>query len=184
MKEIRKVLSSETAKQMRDNMEYVVSEGGGGAAKVVGYRVGGKTGTANKVENGAYGDNYYSSFIGMAPMDDPEIAVLVIVDSPKGEIYGSVTAAPIAKSIFEDSLRYLNVEPKYTEEEKAAIEGDYTIVPYVVGSEYSEAAGVIAGAQLQCEKPVEASENFIVKAQYPAAGTSVKRDSKIYVYDK
>ena len=182
--EVRRVLSKETAAEMRQNMEYVVSEGGAGAAKIVGYRVGGKTGTANKVENGAYGDNYYSSFIGMAPMDNPQFAVLVIVDSPKGSYYGSVTAAPIAKSILEDSLRYLNVEPKYTDEEKAAIEGNYTTVPNVVGVDYSDAAGMIAGAQLVCQKAEGASDSFAVVAQYPTPGTKVKRDSKVYVYDK
>lgn len=182
--EVRRVLSSETAAQMRKNMEYVVSEGGGGTAKVVGYRVGGKTGTANKVEGGVYGSNYYSSFIGMAPMDDPQVAILVVVDSPKGNIYGSTTAGPIAKRILEDTLRYLNVEPKYTDEEKAEIEGNYTTVPNVVGTEYSEAAGIIAGAQLGYVKPSGATDDFIVQAQYPAAGTRVKRYSKVYVYDK
>ena len=75
-----RVISEETAAEMRDIMEYVVSDGGAGGAKVTGYRVGGKTGTANKVENGKYGNNYYSSFIGMAPMDDPKLAILVVVD--------------------------------------------------------------------------------------------------------
>ena len=182
--EIRRVLSKETAAEMRQNMEYVVSEGGAGAAKIVGYRVGGKTGTANKVENGVYGDYYYSSFIGMAPMDDPQFAVLVVVDSPKGSYYGSVVAAPVAKSILEDSLRYLNIEPKYTEEEKAAIEGNYTTVPNVVGVDYSDAAGMIAGAQLVCQKAEGASDSFAVAAQYPTPGTKVKRNSKVYVYDK
>ncbi len=183
-KKVRKVLSSETAKQMRENMEYVVSEGGGGAAKVIGYRVGGKTGTANKVENGAYGDYYYSSFIGMAPMDDPQIALLVIVDSPKGDTYGSLTAAPIAQDILEDALRYMNVQPKYTEKEQEEIEGNYTTVPNVVGVEYSDAAGMIAGAQLGCVKPENTSSSFVVAAQYPTPGTKVKRNSKVYVYNE
>ncbi len=183
-KKVRRVLSSETAKQMCENMEYVVSEGGGGAAKVVGYRVGGKTGTANKVEDGSYGDYYYSSFIGMAPMDDPQVSILVIVDSPKGETYGSMTAAPIAQDILEDTLRYLNIEPKYTEKEQAEIAGNYTTVPNVIGIEYSDAAGMIAGAQLTCEKSDTVSSNFVVAAQYPAAGTQVKRNSKVYVYEE
>lgn len=183
-KEIRRVLSKETAAIMRENMEYVVSEGGGGTAKVVGYRVGGKTGTANKVENGVYGDYYYSSFIGMAPMDDPQIAILVVVDSPKGATYGSIVAGPIAKSIFEDTLRYLNIEPEYTEEEQAEIEGNYTTVPDVTGVEYSEAVGMIAGSQLECQKAEGANNNFIVAAQYPAAGTKVKQNTKVYVYDE
>lgn len=183
-KVVRKVLSEDTAAEMCENMEYVVSEGGGGNAKITGMRVSGKTGTANKVENGKYGDYYYSSFIGMAPMDDPQVAILVIVDSPKGSYYGSLTAAPIARSILEDTLRYLNIEPQYTEEEKAAIEGNYTVVPDVIGKEYSEAAGIIGGCSLEYAKPEGAGEDFVVVAQYPAAGTKVKQGTSVYVYDR
>lgn len=183
-KEVRRVISEETAAEMREAMEYVVSDGGAGVAKITGYRIGGKTGTANKVENGKYGDYYYSSFLGMAPMDNPKIAILVVVDSPKGSYYGSLTAGPIAKSILQDTLRYLNVEPEYTEEELAAIEGNYTIVPDVVGTEYSEAVGIVAGQSLTYNKREGAGEEFIVAAQYPAAGTKVKRGSEVYLYDQ
>ncbi len=182
-KVVRKVLSKDIASDMREYMEYVVAEGGGGTAKIPGYRVGGKTGTANKVEGGVYGKYYYSSFLGMAPMDDPQVAILVVVDSPKGAYYGSQTAAPIAKSILENTLRYLNVETKFTEEEAAAIEGNYTIVPDVTNREYSEAVGITAGAALGIAKPDGASDDFVVQSQYPAAGTKVKRNSKVYVYD-
>lgn len=183
-KVVRKVISEDTAAEMREAMEYVVAEGGGGNAKIPGMRIGGKTGTANKVENGKYGQYYYSSFLGLAPMDDPKVAILVIVDSPKGSYYGSLTAAPIAKSILEDTLRYLNIDPQYTDEEKAAIEGNYTIVPDVTGKEYSEAAGIIAGCELGYNKPEGAGDEFIVAAQYPAAGTKVKRGSSVYVYNQ
>ncbi len=182
--EVRRVLSKETANEMLQNMEYAVSEGGAGAAKIVGYRIGGKTGTANKVENGVYGDYYYSSFVGIAPVDDPKVSILVVVDSPKGSYYGSMTAAPIAKSILEDTLRYMNVEPQYTDEELSLIEGNYTIVPNVVGKEYSDAAGIIAGSQLEYQKPAGASDDFVVAAQYPVGGTKVKQGSKVYIYDK
>ncbi len=183
---VRKVLSSKTAREMREIMEYVVAEGGGGNAKIAGYRVGGKTGTANKVDagTGRYGDYYYSSFLGMAPMDDPKVSILVVVDSPKGAFYGSQVAAPIAKDILEDTLRYLNVEPKYTEEEQKAIEGNYTVVPDVVGVEFSEAVGMIGGKALKYSRPdnTKDDDNFIIKDQYPKAGTKVKRDSVVYVY--
>lgn len=183
-KEVRKVISRETAAEMREAMEYAVSEGGAGVVNIPGYRVGGKTGTANKVENGTYGDYYYSSVLSMAPMDDPQVAILVIVDSPKGSYYGSLTAGPINKSILEDTLRYMNIEPEYSEEEQAAIEGNYTVVPDVTGQEYSEAAGVIAGSQLKYTHPEGSGEEFIVAAQYPAAGTKVKRNSTVYLYDQ
>ena len=183
---VRKVVSSKTASEMCEIMEYVVSEGGGGNAKVTGYRIGGKTGTANKVENGFYGDNYYSSFVGMAPMDDPQVSILVVVDSPKGSYYGSIVAAPIAKSIFTDLLRYMDITPEYTEAEKAAIEGNYTVVPDVVGKEFSEAVGMIGGKELKYSRPDSAKDddNFTVVAQYPKAGTKVKKNSVVYIYEE
>ena len=183
-KEVRRVISEDTAAEMCEIMEYVVSEGGAGGAKVTGYRVGGKTGTANKVEDGKYGDNYYSSFIGMAPMDDPQVAILVVVDSPKGAFYGSTVACPIAKSILTDVLRYMNIEPQYTDEEKAVLESNYTTVPNIVGQEYSEAVGIIAGKDLNCASEDETGENYIVAAQYPAAGTKVKVGSDVYAYSQ
>lgn len=106
---VRQVISHDTAEEMKDIMEYVVSEAGGKNARVKGYRIGGKTGTAYKAANGGYVDDFYSSFIGMAPIDDPKVTVLVIVDSPKGSYYGSAVAAPIAKDIFESILRYMNI---------------------------------------------------------------------------
>jgi stage V sporulation protein D (sporulation-specific penicillin-binding protein) len=75
-------------------MESVVSEGGGGNAKISGYRVGGKTGTAYKVANGVYTSEVCASFVGMAPMDDPQVAILLIVDNPKGTKW-QITAAPV-----------------------------------------------------------------------------------------
>ena len=111
---VRQVISKDTADTMLDIMEYVVSDAGGKNAKIKGYRIGGKTGTAYKAANGGYVEDFYSSFIGMAPINDPQIALLVVVDSPKGSYYGSAVAAPIAKAIFENVLRYMNV-PKAEE---------------------------------------------------------------------
>lgn len=183
---VRKVISSATAKKMRSIMQYVVDEGSGGNARIAGCRVGGKTGTANKIDagTGKYGKYYYSSFIGMAPMDDPKISILVVVDSPKGSYYGSMVAAPIAKDILTDALRYLNVTPKYSSAEKKALQSGYTTVPNVVGKEFSEAAGIIGGKDLKYSRPKSAKndDEFIVVDQYPKAGTKVKKNSVVYVY--
>ena len=183
---VRKVISAATAKKMRNIMQYVVDEGGGGNARIPGYRVGGKTGTANKIDagTGKYGKYYYSSFIGMAPMDDPQISILVIVDSPKGSYYGSIVAAPIAKEILTDALRYLNVTPEYTDAEKTALQSGYTTVPNVVGKEFSEAVGIIGGKELKYSRPksAQSDDEFIVVDQYPKAGTKVKKNSVVYVY--
>ncbi len=183
---VRKVISSTTAKKMRNIMQYVVDEGGGGNARIAGYRVGGKTGTANKIDagTGKYGKYYYSSFIGMAPMDDPQISILLIVDSPKGAYYGSIVAAPIAKKIMTDALRYLNVTPEYTSAEKKTLQSGYTTVPNVVGKEFSDAAGIIGGKELKYSRPKSAQDDddFTVVAQYPKAGTKVKKNTVVYVY--
>ncbi len=183
---VRKVISAATAKKMRSIMQYVVDEGGGGNARIAGYRIGGKTGTANKINagTGKYGKNYYSSFIGMAPMDDPQISILVVVDSPKGSYYGSMVAAPIAKDILTDALRYLNVTPKYSKSEKNSLQSGYTTVPNVVGKEFSEAVGIIGGKDLKYSRPKSAQDDddFTVVDQYPKAGTKVKKNAVVYLY--
>lgn len=118
---VRQTVSEETAGEMLGIMEYVVEKGGAGTAKVDGYKVGGKTGTAQKPKgNGksGYSEETFSSFIGMAPIDDPQVAVLVIADNPKGVKFGSQTAAPGAKMILEDTLRYLELQPKLSKDEK------------------------------------------------------------------
>ena len=161
-------------------MEFVVEEGGGGNAKVVGYRIGGKTGTADKPSaSGGYSSDTYSSFIGMAPMDDPQVAVLVIVDNPKGVKYGSTTAAPGVQQILSDTLSYMNISPT---EDKS--KGNKVEVPDVVGESVSDAIGILAGKSLDYDTDKKAAEkkDFIVTKQYPAAGTKVKKGSKIYLY--
>lgn len=108
-KVIRQTISKETANEICKIMEFVVEKGGATTAKISGYKIGGKTGTAQKPnENGlpGYSNKTYSSFIGLAPIDNPQIAILVIVDNPKGVKYGSQTAAPGAKMILEKVLRY------------------------------------------------------------------------------
>jgi stage V sporulation protein D (sporulation-specific penicillin-binding protein) len=112
-KMIRQVLSEKTSKELRLIMGSVVTEGSGKNAAVPGYTVGGKTGTADKIIDGRYADGkVYSSFVALAPVDDPQLAVLVIVDEPEGEHFGSLTAAPAVHDILRDSLRYLDIEPK------------------------------------------------------------------------
>ncbi len=184
-KEVRKVISSKTADEMKEIMEYVVSEGGGGKAKVAGYRIGGKTGTADKPSaTGGYSEDTYSSFIGMAPMDDPQFVILVVVDSPKGIQFGSTTAAPIAKEFMENALPYLGVNPKYTEEEEKALKSEYVYVPNVKGKSYSAAIGVLGKYDLEYQAiPKESEdEDFTVVEQYPKAGKKIKKGGKVYLY--
>lgn len=113
---VRKVISQETSQTMLDMLEKVVNDGTGKYAYVPGYRVGGKTGTAEKPIDGKYSkDKFVASFIGIAPVNDPKIVVLVIVDEPSPDIniHGGKVAAPVAAKVIEETLKYLNVEPQF-----------------------------------------------------------------------
>ena len=116
-------------------------------------------------------------------MDDPQVAVLVIADSPKGVRYGSTTAAPGVQQILSDTLRYLNISPDEESQEEAD-EGRVQ-VPDVVGEKASEAIGILAGDSLSydMDEDAAAESDFIVTKQYPAAGTEVKKGSKVYLYE-
>ncbi len=182
---VRQILSEETADEMCEIMEYVVSDGGAGTAKVEGYRVGGKTGTAEKPDTvkGGYLSDTYSSFIGMAPMNDPKVAVLVIVDSPKGIKYGSQTAAPGAKEIISDVVRYLGIEPQYSDDEKKEMEANLTEVPDITGESLSDAIGILGGSSLKYKvQSGDKDKDFKVKDQYPKAGTEIEKNSTVYIY--
>ena len=181
---IRQTVSEATAKEICLMMESVVSEGGGGNAKISGYRVGGKTGTAYKVKNGTYSKEVCASFVGMAPMDDPQVAILLIVDNPKGVKYGSITAAPGAKVILENVLRYMNVKPVYTAAEKKENSSHTTTVPNVTGESYSEAIGILGGSHLKYKvsPAVTNGSDFIIKDQFPKPGDEVSVDEVVYLY--
>ena len=182
--EVRQVVSEKTASEMCLIMESVVSEGGGGTAKIPGYRIGGKTGTANKA---AAGEETYSSFVGMAPMDDPQIAILVVVDNPKGTKFGSQTAAPGAKMILEDTLRYLQIMPEYTQEELDQINSKMSVVPDVTNTAFSTAIGILGGASLNyvISPAVTEADNesdFTIVDQYPKAGEKLETGGTVYIY--
>jgi len=107
------VFSPRVAREMRQIMETVVSPGGTAVrAQVTGYRVAGKTGTANKIENGRYVNKYVSSFVGLAPVSNPRLVVAVMIDEPSAsQHYGGMVAAPVFAQITEGTLRALGVAP-------------------------------------------------------------------------
>lgn len=186
-KVVRQVISKQTASEMCQIMEAVVDEGSGSTSKILGYRIGGKTGTANKVANGQYSESkVYSSFIGMAPMDDPKIAILLIVDEPKGVQFGSQTAAPGVKLILEETLRYMNIQPSFTQEELQIMESQLAVVPDVTNINFSEALGKLAGASLNytVSPALINSEDFIVVDQYPKAGEKMEKGGTVCLYKK
>lgn len=186
----RRTVSKRTADKVCDIMEYVAGEGGGAAAAAVpGYRVGAKTGTANKLrEDGrGYSGYTYSSCIAMAPMNDPKIAVLIIVDSPKGVRFGSVTAAPAVGNVLNKTLPYLNIAAdakQTTQKNDGGEEGEKTlVVPDMVGKNASDAAGILEKEDLDYDLDDSAeNDDFIVIKQYPDAGTKVKEGTKVYLY--
>ena len=106
-----KVLSAETARAVRAMLELAVQPGGTGPrARIMGWRVGGKTGTAHKLENGGYAaDKYLSSFVGFAPASAPRLVVAVMIDEPAGQYYGGAVAAPVFAQVMQGALRMLNV---------------------------------------------------------------------------
>ena len=140
-----KVFSEQTSKIMREMLYSVVDKGGGKYAKVEGYTIGGKTGTAQKYENGAIAQGkYIASFIGFAPYDQPQFLVYVTVDEPQGAYYGGVVAAPIAKQIFEKIFQIKNMGHR----DEISNEKD-VILPTFIGMTLTEAASLISSLGLQ-----------------------------------
>lgn len=182
----RQVISEETSDEMMEIAESVVREGSGQAAYIPGYKIGGKTGTAQKVIDGKYAQGkYICSFIGIAPTDDPQIVVLAIVDEPTGVMaFGSTTAGPIVKEIMQDSLKYLGIEEKYTEEEKEEFEKQQLVVPDVRNLNIGDASKILeeAGLKANLDTDIEMSEKTKVKDMFPKPGIKVEKDSSIILY--
>lgn len=176
---VRQVVSKETSLQLRSLLESVVAEGTGSNAFVEGYRVGGKTGTAQVVgEKGGYvSGRYVASFAGMAPVDDPKMVMLVVIAEPQGgSYYGGVVAAPVFQAIARDTLRYMGLpeipgqkKPKQPWEVETPI-ADVT-VPNVVNYPTDEAIKALKAAGLQCQT---SGEGNIVHEQTPGAGARLK----------
>jgi cell division protein FtsI (penicillin-binding protein 3) len=125
--EVRRVVSRQTAATLKEILQSVMLPGGTGTnAALDGYSACGKTGTARKIdENGTYSnDRHVASFIGFAPAENPQVAVLIVIDEPKAQIYGGAVAAPVFKKIVQTALNYLNVPPRpATERLRVALDG-------------------------------------------------------------
>lgn len=178
---VRQVISEDTAKTFLSILETVVSEGTGKTAYIEGYRVGGKTGTAQKIiPGGGYSTSeYIPSFLGVAPVNDPQIAVLVVVDSPQGAYYGSQVAAPAFKNIVHDTLRYLLVPVQLEPEKISGQDEKPVLVPNLVGMGLKEATAKLGGLKLKADIVGDGTQ---VKVQLPLAGSEVKSGSKVFLY--
>ena len=169
-------ISAETSATMRALLEGVVAEGGGKNAAIPGYRIGGKTGTAQFYVDGVVSsDKHIGSFVGFAPIDDPKVAVLFIVEEADVPIdFGSVTAAPYARDVLEQTLMYLGIAPETREAAPAQVS-----VPDVKGLNLSEAEAAVKEAGLDC---VFDGAGGTVTGQLPAAGAQMAEGSLMMLY--
>ena len=188
---LRQVISEETSATMREFMEFVVTDGTASNAYTPGYRVGGKTGTSEKIdeydENGKPVDDKIVSFIGVAPINDPQYLVLVALDTPEyvaGTSYtthnqyisGGLMAAPTVRDVFSDILPYLGVEPDYSSDD---IRGVNIVLPDVIGKTEAEAAELLSAKSITYRTVGNGS---VVTDQLPSAGKEVPGHSEIVLY--
>ena len=180
---LRQAISEETSKLMCSLIESVVTDGTASNAKLPGFRVGGKTGTSEKLdvyENGVQTQDRIVSFVGIAPMDHPQYICLVALDSPSREtgiyVSGGVMAAPVVRDIFADTLLYLGVQPDYTDVDMSTVN---VLMPDVRDQD-EESAAALLEAQSLTYTTVGSGE--IVSGQIPAPGEQLPGNSKVILY--
>ncbi len=172
------VASTEKTAELRSYLERVVTGGSGTGTFIEGYHIGGKTGTAQKVINGRYQDGkYISSFVGMAPVSDPKVTVMITIDEPSnGAYYAAQVAVPPAKTLFTDIFNYLN--NKFSDENGVQISRD-VVIPEVRGMKVEDAKKALKDAKLDFNIDGD-GESVVNMTPYP--GYSVKEGSKINLY--
>lgn len=178
---VRQVISEQTSAIVREALESVVAKGTGGNAFIDGYRVGGKTGTAQKVINGKYSANeHIVSFIGFAPADDPQIVVYTAVDNPQGIQFGGVVAAPIVQDILEDTLQYMGIPKRKEQIEHTYKLGETPIVtvPDMMGMTLND---IYEDMNANFNLAKSGTGNIVV-SQAPKAGERVEKGSTIRIY--
>ena len=181
---LRQVIREETSKTMCTLLQSVVEEGTAKNAAVAGFSIGGKTGTSEKIdvfdENGQRVKDKIVSFVGVAPMDDPQYIVLVALDTPSRQtgiyISGGVMAAPTVGAVMADILPYLDVKQNYTAEDAA---GQVVIMPDLMGMNVQQAQEALKEIGLTAQIQ---GEEETVTAQIPAAGQSVPAASQVLLY--
>lgn len=179
----RQVISEETSATMRKILEDVVTANGGGNAYMSGYRIGGKSGTSEKIDD--YNSRktpelrYVATFCAIVPIDDPEYVMLVVCDEPtSGYIYGSAIAAPVVSAVFKEGLEYMGIYPQYTADELA--QQDVT-VPWVGGYNSIRAEAQLTAAGLKAEY-IGSTDGTEVTGQVPSAGTVMPSGSTVMLY--
>ncbi|MET1032752.1 stage V sporulation protein D [Domibacillus tundrae] len=182
-KKVRQVISEETSKEVRRALESVVAKGTGRNAFVDGYRVGGKTGTAQKAKDGRYlENNHIVSFIGTAPANDPKVVIYTAIDNPKGTVqFGGTVAAPIVGKMMEDILPLLHVPKQMNqiEKEKTWNDPDLVSVPNLIGLSKEK----LKEQLINIDIVIEGTGNTVA-SQSPKQGVKVERGSKVRVFLK
>lgn len=172
------IISEETSALMRVALESVVANGGGKNSYIKGYKIGGKTGTAQKAVDGVYLSNeYILSFLSAAPMDDPQIVIYVAADSPQNDVqYGGTVVAPVVRNCYEDILPYLNVEKveEQIPKKKTWLDPVDLIVPNFVGKTKNECK--MEGITFEF-----VNEGEIVIDQLPKPGTVFQNEGKVMI---
>lgn len=187
----RQVISEETSAQMREILETIVNVNGGNNAYIKGYRIGGKSGTAEKIdeynkevaEKGKENAHmtYIATFAAVVPMDDPEIVMLILADTPTGPAYyGSTVAGPVASAVLKDSLEHLGLYPTYTAEEQAKMDAT---VPYCIDYLSLRAKSYLTAENLEVRFVGDTSSGGeFVTDQVPSAGTTIPKGSTVVLY--
>lgn len=175
---VRQVISEETSKTVREMMKSVVDNGTGKNGYVAGYSVGGKTGTSTKLGESkeGEGDKYIVSFGAIAPSDNPELAMIIIVDEPNQDLGGGALCAPIAAEVIEEAMAVLGIEPKYDEKEVKKLSA-YT--PNVTGKSLSDAKKMISEYKL---KAVVIGNGDKVTRQNPTSASTIPTNGTVYLY--
>lgn len=177
---VRQVISEETSAIVREALEYVVSSGSGKNGQVAGYRIGGKTGTADKTGTRKTTREVVVSFMCFAPADDPQYIMLLTMDTPSRNtgtaVYGGTMVAPTASQIMGEILPALGIEPDYSAEE---LSGADAAVPYVVGKTAEEAKAALKSAGFTY-RTVGSGET--VTDQTPAGGAIVPNNASVVLY--
>lgn len=175
----KQIISKKTSDEVLDALYSTVELGTGKAAKVRGYTMAGKTGTAEE----GRGDNkvYMASFVGITPVNDPEILIVMNLYNPTGPsgYQGGTICAPVVSNIADETLRYLDIKPNYTLEENNIKE---ILVPDLVGKTYKEAEEILKGLKFKITSDEKINPEEIIKDQVPKKGASIIEDSSVRVY--
>lgn len=177
--QVKQIMSKQTADSVLSALEDTVKTGTGKAGQVKGYRVAGKTGTAEETRGA--NEIYMGSFVGIAPVNDPQVVVVITIYNPKGKMgyQGSTIAAPVSASIIDETLRYLDIKPDYTLEDNNIKE---KVIPDLTGKTVAEATSILKDSGFNIAADDKLNDSDIVKDQIPKSGASLMEGSTVRVY--